>query len=175
MANPFLAEIKMFCGNFAPRGYALCNGQILAIAQNTALFSLLGTTYGGNGTTTFALPNMQGNVPMHQGNGAGLTPRVLGETGGENSVTILANQVAAHSHTYNTGTGSKGETNVVTNQVNCDEAAGTTMIYATTTDGTVMGPAMLQPTPASIPHENMQPYLAINFIIALAGIYPPRN
>lgn len=175
MANPYVAEIRMFCGNFAPRGWALCNGQILPISQNTALFSLLGTTYGGNGTSNFALPNLQGSAPMHQGNGAGLTPRVLGETGGESTVTLLASQAPAHNHVYNCGTGSKGETSVLANQVNCDEATGSQTIYATTTDGSVMGPGMVQALTPSQPHQNMQPYQCLNFIIALQGVFPPRS
>jgi microcystin-dependent protein len=175
MANPYVAEIRMFAGNFAPSGWALCNGQILPISQNTALFSLLGTTYGGNGTSNFGLPNLQGCAPMHQGNGAGLTPRVLGETGGVSTVTLLASEVAAHSHIYNCGSGSKGETNVVTNQVNCDEQTGTSAIYATTSDGTVMNSSAVQPLSASAPHENMQPYQCLTFIIALQGVFPPRG
>jgi len=175
MANPFVAEIRMFAGNFAPRGWAFCNGQILSIAANTALFSLLGTQFGGNGTSNFALPNLQGSVPMHQGNGAGLTPRVVGEVGGESTVTLLASQVPVHNHTYNCGTGSKGETSALANQVNCDEATGSTAIYATATDGSVMGPGMVQATAVSQPHENMQPYVAVTFIIALQGIFPARS
>lgn len=175
MANPFVAEIRMFCGNFPPRGWALCNGQILPISQNTALFSLIGTFYGGNGTSNFALPNLQGKAPMHQGNGAGLTPRSVGETGGESSVTLLASQVPAHRHVYNCGAGSKGETSVLANQVNCDEATGSQTIYATATDGSVMGAGMVQPLSATQPHENSQPYQCINFIIALQGIFPARN
>lgn len=175
MAAPFLAEIRMFAGNFAPRGWALCNGQILPISQNTALFSLIGTFYGGNGTSNFALPNLQGMAPMHQGNGPGLTPRVVGETGGSSSVTVLVTQVPPHSHVFNCGVGSKGETSAVAGQFNCDEAAGTTPIYATATDGSTMNPVMLQPTAASEPHENMQPYQCVNFIIALQGIFPARS
>jgi microcystin-dependent protein len=175
MANPFVAEIRMFAGNFAPAGWAFCNGQLLAISSNTALFSLIGTFYGGNGTSNFGLPNLQGMAPMHQGNGAGLTQRVLGEMGGENAVTLLASEVPPHSHTYNCGSGSKGETNVIAGQVNCDEQSGTQEIYATTSDGSVMGPAMVQPTASSLPHENRQPYLAVSFIIALQGVFPARN
>jgi microcystin-dependent protein len=175
MANPFVAEIRIFAGNFAPRGWQLCNGQLLAIASNTALFSLLGTTYGGNGTSTFALPNLQGMAPMHWGSGPGLTPRVLGETGGEANVTLLANQVPTHRHTYNAGSGSKGENNTVANEVNCDEASGSKLIYATTTDNSTMAPGMITPTAASLPHQNMQPFLGLSFIIATQGVYPPRS
>jgi microcystin-dependent protein len=175
MANPFLAEIRMFAGNFPPAGWAFCNGQVMAISANAALFSLLGTTYGGNGTSTFALPNLQGMAPMHQGNGPGLAPRVLGETGGETSVTLLANQVPVHRHTYNCGSGSKGETNVLANQVNCDEQTGTQLIYATSSDGSLMGPGMVQATPASVPHANQQPFQCVSFIIALRGVFPARS
>ena len=175
MANPFVGEIRMFAGNFAPRSWALCDGQLMAIAQNTALFSLLGTQFGGDGRTTFGLPNLQGMAPMGQGNGAGLTPRVIGETGGSSSVTLLSSQVPSHNHTFNCGVGSKGETSAVAGQFNCDEAAGTTPIYATTTDGSTMNPLTVQPLASSQPHENMQPYQCVTFIIALAGIFPSRS
>jgi microcystin-dependent protein len=148
---------------------------LLAISQNTALFSLIGTYYGGNGTSNFALPNLQGMAPMHQGNGAGLTSRVLGETGGSATVTLLAGEVPAHSHTYNCGSGSKGEGNAVAGQVNCDEPTGTQQIYATTSDGSVMGPGMVQPTPTSQAHQNQQPFVALSFIIAMQGVFPARN
>ena len=174
MAEPFVAEIRIFAGNFAPRGWAMCNGQILPISQNTALFSLLGTQYGGNGTSNFALPNLQGRAPMHQGQGPGLTDRVIGEQSGEVSVTLLANELAPHTHTFGCGAGSKGETNTVSNNILVDEKAGTTNIYAPTSDGTQMN--ALQPTSAStLPHENRQPFLALNFIIAMQGIFPARN
>src|SRR5260370_23597299 len=113
--KPSVAELRMFAGNFPPRGWAFCNGQIMSIAQNTALFSLIGTYYGGNGTSNFALPNLQGNAPMHQGNGAGLTPRVIGETGGASTVTLLASQLPAHNHTYNFCSGSESGADVVNN------------------------------------------------------------
>ncbi len=174
MANPFVAEIRIFAGNFAPKGWALCNGQILSISQNTALFSLLGTTFGGNGTSNFGLPNLQGSVPMHWGNGAGLTQRVIGESGGTPTVTLLSSEVASHSHAFNCGSGSKGDNNTVANQVNADEKTGTIQTYATATDGTTMSPGMLA-SASSQPHENMQPYQALNFIIALQGVYPARS
>jgi microcystin-dependent protein len=175
MANPYLGEIRIFAGNFAPTGWALCNGQLLSISQNTALFSILGTTYGGDGRSTFALPNFQGNVPMHAGSGAGLTPHVLGETGGVTTVTLLSNQIPSHSHTFNCSSGTKGETNVVTGNLLADEKTGTITTYATSTDGTRMNPNTLQTTPASQPHDNMQPYLGLTFIIALRGVFPSRN
>jgi microcystin-dependent protein len=165
----------MFAGNFAPYQWQFCNGQILPISQYTALFSLLGTYYGGNGTSNFALPNLQGMAPMHQGSGPGLTPRDLGETGGTDTVTLLASQVPSHNHVYNCGSGSRGETNALANQVNCDEETGTQAIYATTTDGSTMGAGMVQATTASQPHQNQQPYVAVSFIIAMNGIFPARN
>jgi microcystin-dependent protein len=175
MADPYLGEIRIFGGNFAPRGWALCNGQIMSITQNTALFSLLGTAYGGNGTSTFGLPNFQGCAPMHWGNGAGLTPRVVGEQDGTPTVTLLSSEVAAHSHGFNCGTGSKGENSTVGNQVPADEKTGGIQTYSTSKDATTMSPAMIAPTPASQPHENMQPFLVLSFIIALQGVYPPRG
>jgi len=171
--NQYLGEIRVFAGNFAPSGWALCNGQLLSISQNTALFSLLGTTYGGNGTSTFALPNLQNMVPMSFGNGSGLTPRVQGETAGETTVTLTFNQVGAHNHTFGCAAGSKGENATVTNQSNGDLLPGTN-VYATAKDSTIMNPGMLKPTPSG-PHENMQPYLGVTFIIALTGVYPARN
>lgn len=147
----------------------------MAISQNTALFSLLGTNFGGDGRTTFGLPNLQGSVPMHWGNGQGLTPQSIGQPGGATSVTLIANQVGVHNHTWSCGSGSKGETSVVTNQVNSDEKTGTQTTYATTTDGTKLSLATIQPTAPSQPHENMQPYLGLNFIIALRGVFPARN
>lgn len=174
MSNQFLGEIRIFAGNFAPRGWALCNGQIMSIAQNTALFSLLGTNYGGNGTTTFALPNFQGRAPMHQGDGPGLTPRVIGEEVGEELVTLTSVESGSHTHTFGCGAGSKGENNTAAGQILTDEKAGTTNIYATASD-TQMHPATLTPVGGGQPHENRQPFLVLNFIIATAGIFPARN
>jgi microcystin-dependent protein len=145
----------------------------MAIQQNTALFSLLGTTYGGNGTSNFALPNLQGLVPMHAGDGPGLTPRVIGETGGSPTQTLLSTEVPLHTHTFTGGAGGRGAVNVVTGHVNAD-APALTNIYGTTPNLS-MSPGMILPAPASQPHENMQPYLTLNFIIALQGIFPARN
>jgi microcystin-dependent protein len=174
MSEAFVAEIRMFAGNFPPRGWALCDGQILPISQNTALFSLLGTTYGGNGTSNFALPNLQGMAPMHHGQGAGLTDRLLGEVGGTQTVTLLTSEVPQHNHTYSAGAGGRGNVATTPGNVNTD-APALNNIYGATTDGTQMNPGMIVPTPASQPHENMQPYQVVNFIIALQGIFPARN
>ena len=174
MSSQFVAEIKIFAGNFPPKGWAVCNGQIMSIAQNTALFSLLGTQYGGNGQTTFALPNLQGRAPMHQGQGPGLTDRVIGEQGGEETVTLTSQQVGSHNHVFNCSAGTKGSNSTVTNQSNADQTLGVSS-YASATDGTAMSPAMIQSLPLSQPHENRQPYLGVTFIIALQGIFPARN
>jgi microcystin-dependent protein len=174
MSEAFVAEIRIFAGNFPPKGWALCNGQLMAISSNTALFSLLGVQYGGNGTSNFALPNLQGMAPMHAGTGPGLTPRVQGEIGGEQTVTLNSSEVPGHTHTYSAGAGGRGNVSSVAGHVNTD-AAALTNIYGAAADGTVMNPGMIQPTPTSVPHENMQPYQVLNFIIALQGIFPARN
>jgi microcystin-dependent protein len=174
MANPFVAEIRLFAGNFPPIGWAFCNGQLMSIPQNTALFSLLGTNFGGDGRSTFGLPNLQANAPMHWGNGVGLTPRDIGEVGGTPSVTLLSNQIPAHTHNFQCGSGSKGDNNAVTNNVAADEKTGTIQSYAAAADSTVMSPLMIGPTPPSQPHENRQPFLCLNFIIALQGVFPTR-
>src|SRR4051794_22102013 len=137
MSSPFLGEIRIFAGNFAINGWALCNGQILSIQQNTALFSLLGTQYGGDGRTTFALPNLQGRAPMHAGQGPGLTPRTQGEIGGNPTVTVITSEVPQHNHIYNAGAGGRGNVTTVPNNVN-SSAPALTNIYGTTTDGTKM-------------------------------------
>jgi microcystin-dependent protein len=174
MSSPFLAEIRIFAGNFAPTGWATCDGQLLAISQNTALFSLLGTFYGGDGKSTFALPNLQGSAAVSQGQGPGLSSYVIGETTGSPTVTLLSTEIPSHLHTYTAGSGGRGNVQTVTGNVNGD-AGFQTNIYATASDGTIMNPVMLTPTPASQPHQNMQPYLGLTFIIALQGIFPSRN
>lgn len=147
----FIGEIRIFAGNFAPRGWALCNGQVLPIVKNTALFSILGTTYGGDGRTTFALPDLCGKSPMHQGAGAGLSPRALGESGGAASVALSLNQLPAHSH-----------------QAMCQVSP-----YSSPPD-TMMSVQAVQAAGGGQPHNNMQPYLGLNFIISLQGVFPPR-
>ncbi|MDQ3898292.1 MAG: tail fiber protein [Actinomycetota bacterium] len=169
MSEPFLGEIMMFAGNFAPRGWAMCNGQILPIAQNTALFSILGTTYGGNGQTTFALPDLRGRVPMHFGQGPGLSARTLGEQGGEESVTLIQAQLPQHSHTAN-ATSADATSSKPDGAVPASGGA-----YAPASDGTTMSPGFITGGGGNQPHDNMQPYLAINFVIALEGIFPSRN
>ena len=176
MADPFLGEIKMFAGNFAPRGFALCNGQLLPIAQNTALFSLFGTTYGGDGRVTFALPDLQGRAPMQWGQGAGLTLRNLGESAGTPTVTLTAPQIPPHTHTMTGEDEEAGNTDPINHAFGVNPSVN---LYTT-----AAAPGLqLQPMAAAaigiggggLPHNNQQPYLAITFIVAMAGIFPSRN
>lgn len=171
MSEPFVAEIRMFAGNFAPRGFAFCDGQILAIAQNTALFALLGTTYGGNGTTNFALPDLRDRFPMHEGSGPGLTPRDLGEQGGVAAVSLTPAEIPAHTHDAAAVQGSA----TAQTPTNLYPAATTTPVYGPPSDLVPLAPASVAPAGAGLPHENRQPYLAVSFIIALQGIFPARN
>lgn len=166
--NPFIGSIAMFAGNFAPTGWALCDGQILPINQNTALFSILGTQYGGNGTTNFALPDLQSRVPVHVGQGTGLSPYAIGQAGGVESVALTEAQLPAHSHTANAG--GAQTTNSPSNAVPAQNGA-----YATGTPSTTMSADAIGSTGSNEAHTNVQPYLAINFIIALEGIFPPRS
>jgi microcystin-dependent protein len=174
MASPFLGEIRMFGGNFAPRGWAFCNGQTMSIAQNTALFSLLGTTYGGNGISTFALPNLQGRVPVHWGNGAGLSPYVIGQQASQENVTLLPSQMPAHAHSLNAVT-SGGNQASPTGSFPAAESTGTSLNYSSGPADTTMNPAAVASAGQSLPVPVVQPYLAVSFIIALAGIFPSRN
>ena len=175
MSEPFLAEIKMFAGNFAPRNYALCNGQLLPISQNTALFSLLGTMYGGNGQTTFGLPDLRGRAPMHQGQGPGLTDRVVGENGGEPSVSVIISEMPSHTHGA-MGVAVAGDVATPANTTWASSAGGRTAppLYQSASN-TTMNPQAVGIAGGSQPHNNLQPYLTINFIIATAGIFPARN
>jgi len=171
MSAPFLGEIRMFGCNFAPRGWAFCSGQVLSIQQNTALFSLLGTQYGGDGRTNFALPNLQGRVPMAFGSAPGLTPRVIGESGGSESVTLTSNEMPAHSHAIVAQTTRADRANASGAML----ASGIEPLYAAATPDTAMNPQAVGPVGNGVPHTNLQPYLAINFCIALQGIYPARQ
>lgn len=177
MSEPFIAEIRIFAGNFAPRGWAFCDGQLLPVANNTALFSLIGTIYGGDGRTTTALPNMQGRAPMEQGRGAGLTPRRLGERLGIPTVTLSERQMPHHSH-YVRANQSPGDVAVPSNTTSISAASGRgDNLYSTATTSALVGLAgeTVEPTGGGQAHENMQPYLTLNFIIALQGLYPSRS
>jgi microcystin-dependent protein len=175
MADPFLSEIRMFGGNYAPRSWALCQGQLMSIAQNTALFSLLGTNFGGDGRVTFGLPNLQGSAPLMAGNGPGLTPRDLGEVGGEPSVTLLSSQMAQHNHAA-LGTGQPGTTPDPTGAVwaVAGVARGTNMYSSNPGSSPPMNAQAFAPSGGSQPHNNMPPYLVVSFIICLQGIFPQR-
>lgn len=173
MLEPFIAGIVLFAGNFAPRGWAFCNGEILSIAQNTALFSLLGTTYGGDGQTTFALPDLRGRVPVGTGNGPGLPSISLGQAAGEPTHTLILTEIPAHNHSLNAfsepGDNSAPQNNLLAN------SGATDREYRATGTNVVMGPSAIGLAGGSQPHNNMQPYLGMNYIIALVGIYPSRN
>jgi microcystin-dependent protein len=177
MSEPFLGEIRMVGFNFAPRGWALCNGQLMSIAQNTALFSLLGTTYGGNGQTTFALPDLRGRAPLHQGQGPGLTPRTIGESSGSEAVTLLITEIPAHTHLLEASSGTGNANTATSNFIasTSDPNTGEAFNSFATAANTTMNPASIGVSGGSQPHENMQPYLCVNFVIALEGIFPSRN
>jgi microcystin-dependent protein len=172
MAEPFIGEIRLFAGNFAPRGYALCYGQLMSIAQFTALFALIGTTYGGDGQTTFALPDLRGRVPVHQGTGPGFTPRTMGERYGTETVTLTSNQIPLHSHTQQASTNAvnagSGPSAVLGN-------SATTAFYGSGTPQVTMAAAAVDSAGSGQPHNNMAPFLALNFIIAVEGVFPARN
>ena len=171
--DPFVAEIRIFPFNFAPKGWAFCDGQLLPLSQNTALFSLLGTTYGGDGKSNFALPNMQGNAPMHPDQGPGLSLHDLGETGGTQTVSLLESEIPAHSHSL-MGSNQLGNMPAVTNNF---PARTTFNMYQSVTNANLalMAPEVLPPAGGDQPHNNMQPYLTLNFCIALQGVFPPRT
>jgi len=175
MADPFVAEIRIFGFNFAPRGWAFCNGQLLPLSQNTALFSLLGTTYGGDGKSTFALPNIQGRVPMHPGQGPGLSLHDLGETGGTTAVTLQPSEMPAHTHTLGVQTAPLGATAAPAGTTLGRPASGKLYVTAANPALVTMSPSMLAPAGAGQPHNNLQPYLTFNFCIALQGVFPPRG
>jgi microcystin-dependent protein len=178
MANPFLGEIRMFGFNFAPQGWAMCNGQLISLSQNTALFSLLGTTYGGNGTTTFGLPNLQSRVPIHFGQGSGLSNYTLGAFGGVETVTLSVAQTAAHTHlVYADGDVGSNNTPNPSGNALATFVAGSN-IYATAAGfkkAVTMNPLMIAAAGGGQPHGNIQPFLVLNFCIALFGIFPSRN
>jgi len=170
--DPFVAEIRIFPFNFAPKGWAFCDGQLLPISQNTALFSLLGTTYGGDGKSNFALPDMQGNAPMQPGQGPGLSLHDLGETGGSETVSLLESEIPSHNHALNAsgaeGTAGSPNGSLVASPVGLN-------MYATSLNATAMNPNAVAPAGGDQPHNNMQPYLTLNFNIAMQGVFPPRT
>jgi microcystin-dependent protein len=173
MAQPFIAEVRIFGGNYAPKGWALCNGQLLPINQNQALFSILGTTYGGNGVTNFALPDLQQRIPLQAGQGPGLSERPLGEVGGEAAHQLLLNEMASHNHSLNASAAA----------ASVSSPTGGLLAKPTTANPPYHDPASLAPMPpgslgntgSGAPHNNLQPFLVLNFIIALQGIFPSRN
>lgn len=174
MSNPFVAEIRIFPFNFAPRGWAFCNGQLLPISQNTALFSLLGTTYGGDGKSTFALPDLQGNAPMHPGQGPGLSLHDLGEVSGTATVTLLQTETPAHPHALRAGA-DPSNAQAPNNQVILSRSAGGSAYNPTATGLTQMNALGLSLAGGGLPHNNMQPFLTLNFCIALQGVFPARG
>ena len=179
MAEPFIGQIILFAGNFAIRGYAMCNGQLLSIAQNTALFSILGTTYGGNGQTTFALPDLRGRVPNHMGQGPGLSNYSLGQVAGVENTTLTQNNLPPHSHTLN-GSNS-GQANVASPGNNflgigkVPSSSETINMYNSVASASPLNAASITGGGGSIPFSILQPYLTLNYLIALEGIFPSRN
>jgi microcystin-dependent protein len=165
MGQPFIGEIRMFAGNFAPAGWMFCDGQLLPISENDTLFTLIGTTYGGDGQETFALPNLQSRVPIHQGNGF-----ILAETGGAESVTLTVQQIPLHNHAMVVSTSIGNDPNPAGGVL---AESSTATMYVAANPTTPMAAESMTPVGGSQPHENMQPYLGINFIISLFGIYPP--
>jgi microcystin-dependent protein len=173
MADPFVAEIRIFPFNFAPKGWAWCDGQLLPLSQNTALFSLLGTTYGGNGKSNFALPDLQGRAPMHPGQGPGLSLHDLGETGGSETVTLLESEIPSHSHTLR-GNNTIGDSPVPAGNT-LARFSGNVYQQNVSSNLVAMAPEALAPAGGDQPHNNMQPYLTFYFCIALQGVFPPRT
>ena len=168
-----IGEVKMFAGNFAPRGWALCNGQLLPISQNSALFSILGTTYGGDGRTTFGLPDLRGRTPIHTGTGPGLMNRRLGQKGGSENVTITVKNLPSHSHAIK-AVAEVGDEGLPNGNLPASNSSANRS-YSTLSSNATMNKKMVENTGGNYPVNNMQPYLTVNYIIALQGIYPSRN
>jgi microcystin-dependent protein len=169
--DPFLAEIRIFPFNFAPKGWAFCDGQLLPLSQNTALFSLLGTNYGGDGRSNFALPDLQGNAALHPGPGPGLSQRFLGETGGADNLTLLSSEMPSHNHSMTAQTVDQGDTRIPDPTVNL---ANTQMYIASGSQQASLDPSALSIAGNTLPHNNLMPYLTLNFNIALQGVFPQR-
>jgi microcystin-dependent protein len=175
MADPFVAEIRIFPFNFAPKGWAFCDGQLLPLSQNTALFSLLGTTYGGNGKSNFALPDLQGSAPMHPGQGPGLSLHDLGEVGGSETVTLLQSEMPAHSHALQTAVQDFGDLGAPLAGRSLSKSGKGSGYKAGASANVQMAFQAIAPTGGDLPHNNMQPYLTLHFCIALQGVFPPRS
>jgi microcystin-dependent protein len=171
MTAPFVGEIRIFGFNFAPRNYMFCSGQLLPISQHTALFSLLGTQYGGNGTTNFALPDLSGRAPMAYGDGPGLTPRQIGEIGGSETVSLLAAEMPAHTHTISAQSSRADRANAT----GASLAASADPVYSNASPALVLQPTEVGFAGNGLPHNNLQPLLTLNFFIAVNGIFPARN
>jgi microcystin-dependent protein len=169
MAQPYVGEIRMFAGNFAPAGWAFCEGQLLPISENETLFNLIGTTYGGDGQSTFALPDLRGRIPVHQGSGF-----ILAETGGSETVTLTVQQIPAHTHAL-VGTGNVAGTNAPSNNTFAGSTGATVFPYGTDQPLTTLNAATISPVGGSQPHSNFQPYLCVDFIISLFGIFPSQT
>ncbi|MEM1181032.1 MAG: tail fiber protein [Acidobacteriota bacterium] len=174
MSEPFTAEIRIFAGNFAPRGWAFCNGQLLPVSQNTALFSLIGTTYGGDGRSTTALPNLKGRVPMHPGRGPGLTSRRLGQRGGSEMISLSEAQMPNHTHTAR-GADESANERTPGNTAETARPLGRGFFTYSQKTSSQVAMASTGNTGGSQPHNNLQPYIVMNFIIALVGLYPSRS
>lgn len=176
MAQPYVGEIRLFAGNFAPAGWAFCNGQLMAISENEALFQLIGTTYGGDGQATFALPDLQGRVPIHQGTANFGSTFAIGQLGGSETVTLTTQQMPAHNHVLhasaNASTAGAGPAGNLTANTS---ATTSTPIYSAATPGTAMAPSGIGPTGGNQPHDNMAPFQCVSFIISLFGIFPTTN
>lgn len=177
MSTPFIGEIRIFGFNYAPVGWALCNGQMLAISQYTALFSLLGTTYGGNGVSTFQLPNLQSRVPLHFGTGLGLSTYNMGEEGGVENVTLLYNQMPVHNHLIEVDANASGKNTPSGSILGTVPplAPAENKIYSGNAANATMSPAAVSTAGGNLPHNNLQPFLAVNYCIALEGIFPSRG
>lgn len=170
--EPFLGEIRMFAGNFAPRGWAFCDGQLLSISQNSALFAILGTTYGGDGRTTFALPDLRGRAPIHAGSGPGLTTRRLGERGGVEDVTLSSVEMPSHNHNIR---GTSNGASATTPINNVWASTSRTKLYGPATNLVPLSSIASGPAGSGMAHENMPPFLTVHYIIALQGLFPSRN
>ena len=164
MAQPYVGEVRMFAGNFAPAGWMFCEGQLLPISENETLFQLIGTTYGGDGQSTFALPDLRGRIPIHQGNGF-----IMAETGGAEEITLTVNQIPVHNHPF---LGSEVNGSQASPAGNLLASSTVVTPYAPETANAMMAPSAISPTGGSQPHTNFQPYLCIDFIISLFGIFP---